>query len=65
MLIWKCSAYNVMRCEAYRIVRFQWSDGATYILWHHSTVIGTYTSAEDAKNAAESHQNGLQAEISD
>ena len=64
MLIWKRSAHNVMRCEAYRVVRFPWSDGATYILWHHSSVIGTYTSAEDAKTAAESHQNGLQTAIS-
>ena len=61
MLIWKRSAHNVMRCEAYRIVRFPWSDGATYILWHNSTVLGTYTSAEDAKTSAESHQNWLQA----
>ena len=61
MLIWKRSANNVMRSEGFRIVRFPWSDGATYILWHHSSVIGTYTSAEDAKNAAESHQNGPQA----
>jgi hypothetical protein len=64
MLIWKRSAHNVMRCDGWRIVRFPWSNGATYILWHHSSVLGTYTSAEDAKNAAESHQNGLQAAIS-
>ena len=64
MLIWKRSANNVMRCDGWRIVRFPWSDGATYILWHHSSVIGTYTSADDAKNAAESPQNGPQAAIS-
>lgn len=45
-------------------MRFPWSYGATYVLWNRSTVIGTYTSAEDAKNAAESRQNGLQAAIS-
>ena len=61
MLIWKRSAHNVMRCDGWRIVRFPWQTGSTYILWHHSSVLGTYTSAEDAKNAAESHQNGLQA----
>ena len=61
MLIWKRSAHNVMRCDGWRIVRFPWQTGATYILWHHSTVLGTYTSAEDAKTAAETAQNGLQA----
>ena len=30
MLIWKRSANNVMRCDGWRIVRFPWSDGATY-----------------------------------
>jgi hypothetical protein len=64
MLIWKRSAHNVMRCEAYRIVRHEWSFGSSYVLWHRSTVLGTYTSAEYAKNAADSHQNGLQAAIS-
>lgn len=64
MLIWKRSAHNVMRCDGWRIVRFPWQTGSTYILWHHSSVLGTYASAEDAKTAAESHQNGLQAAIS-
>jgi len=60
-MIWKRVANNVMGCDGWRIVRFPWSDGPTYILWHRSTVVGTYTSADDAKTAAESHQNGLQA----
>lgn len=61
MLIWKRSANNVMRSEGFRIVRHEWSFGSSYVLWHRSTVIDTYKSAEDAKNAAESHQNSPQA----
>ena len=63
MLIWKRSAHNVMRCYDWLIIRFPWSYGATYVLWCGDTVIGTYQSSEDAKNAAEALHNGPQAAI--
>lgn len=49
---WARSGQNVLKCGKWRIVRFPWSEGPHYVLWHADEYRGTFASAEDAKKVA-------------
>lgn len=45
--------------EAWRIIKFPWSEAPHYVLWHGGAYVGTFSSLDDAQKKASGDNSTL------